>query len=133
MIVKDVPIEMESPKGVQWCTKDTYICEEETPCMVVDYVYCTPKKEIVDIIIRRAYTTYYTSSAWIQHKQIPLCDACEVEQQRARGLGVNVRIHYIDPPIARILKRYLKGEGGTGAMDDLGDDPKMDDLGDDPK
>jgi hypothetical protein len=108
MIAKDVPIEIKTYRGLKWCTKDTYVCDNDVPCMIVDYVYCG-KKGLIDVIIRRAYLTYYTESEQVQHKQIPLCPDCKKEQERARTVGANIRIHYIDPPTARILRNYLRG------------------------
>jgi hypothetical protein len=108
VIAKEIPLEIETYKGMKWCTKDTYICDEDPPCMIIDYVYCG-KKGLIDVIIRRSYLTYYTESDMVQHKQVPLCDDCKEEQTRARQVGANVRIHYIDPPTARILRTYLTG------------------------
>ena len=106
MLVKDIPIELETKKGMQWCTKHMYICDQDPPCMVIDYVYCE-QRGLIDVIIRRAYITHYASSDWIEHKQIPLCPECVKEQKHAREVGQNVRIHYVDPPTARILKQYF--------------------------
>jgi hypothetical protein len=111
MLVNDIPLELETKKGMRWCKKDTYICEQEPPCMLIDYVRCEGTGDVIDVIIRRAYITFYGSHDWIEHKQVNLCPACLKEQKHAREIGSNVRIHYIDPPTVRVLKEYFKHNG----------------------
>ena len=83
MFLKDRPIELETEAGPKMWTKNSYICDQEIPCMVIDYIY-DGDKNLVDINIQYAQITYYNESNWVQHKAVGPCSECKEELNRVK-------------------------------------------------
>lgn len=89
MIIKNQEVEITRNNTETW-TRTTYVCELETPCCAIDYIY-SADGELKQVNINKAYTTYFDGSNWKQRKEFTPCEACKKEMKKAIDLAGNIR------------------------------------------